>query len=159
MIALIAGIVALDPLGATSTEVVRCQVDGIFTCDEDRVVLLPPTPTTNESLSFVLQNQGATSYVLENVSLYLPTSNGSRASWTAPSLPEFSTYNGIRVDGGDEHEVNISSDEFAALSNENIIDGEYYTYEFEVTYYPTRQGSGTQYTQQVTGRIQTPPTR
>jgi hypothetical protein len=136
MIAVIAGIVALDPLGAAQTNIQTCQLSPPLACNGDAMLLSADGGSGN--LSIRIENIGRESITFENISV--SDTNGV-ASCTLPSPADLSPGDYVDVDCGDLSGV-IAGD-FVAEDSYNM--------DLEVTLYNTRIGNN--YARQIDGTV------
>ena len=142
MIAVIAGIVALDPLGAAQTNINTCQMGGPLSCDGEAMIL----SVSQNNLTVQLENSGRETITISD--LNLTNAGGSdNAEWAQGSLTI------------EPNEVTtIYWDESAGVGpNETIsgslVAGDQYTFDINGLYYSTRAGSN--YERPLEGQIRT----
>jgi hypothetical protein len=125
MIAVIAGIVALDPLGAAQTNINTCQTGGPLSCDGDQMIL----SASSNDLNLTLENTGRETITIDNLNITNQGGSGD-ISWNTGTL----TLEPGEVSGVDFNKVNnVLAGEFTT--------GDQYTFDLEGDYYTTRAGS------------------
>jgi hypothetical protein len=142
MIAVIAGIVALDPLGAAQTNINTCQMGGPISCDGDAMIL----GVSDNNLTVQIENSGRETITIS--ALNLTNAGGSGDSeWTQGSLEiEPNEVKTIDWSGNSGNGPN------ATISG-SLVPGDQYTFDIDGLYYSTRAGSD--YERPLEGQIRT----
>ena len=118
MIAVIAAIVALDPMGmATSQQQDRCTLGLPWMCESDTIIL-----EESGALTFLIQNEGASAKYIE----YLNVTDTSDASGADISCTSNTT-----VGAGDELQVDCTG-VTSNIQDTSILAGERYEFELEL---------------------------
>lgn len=124
MIAVIAGIVALDPLSMAQNQGAdTCSVTNELQCDPDRTLL------DGDELTFYVTNRGSSQITIS--SLNVTGDEGTSTSCSGFTPPE-------TVDRGDTLELNCG-DVSSAIPGE-FVEGDRYQIRGEINHYPTRLG-------------------
>ena len=134
MIAVIAGIVALDPLGAAQTSINTCQIGGALSCGSDALVLSADSNT----LEVRFENAGRESITVENMTISNSAGDTPDTNSTSYTIAPGETRD---VDFGDPNSTVGGS----------LVSGDQYTFELSAVVYNTRVGDS--YSRPLTGQI------
>jgi hypothetical protein len=142
MIAVIAGIVALDPLGAAQTNINTCQLSGPLSCNGDTVLL----SAGDDDLQFELENSGRSTLTITTMNIS-NQGGGSAANWNRSS--------DLQIQPGEVETIVFpnGTGNVSKVFSGSIVESEQYTFPLELSYFTTRAGST--YERPAEGQIRT----
>ncbi len=129
MIAVIAGIVALDPLGAAQTNINTCQLGGPLSCDGDQMLL----SESGDTLNLTIENSGRETLTVSFLNVTNSGGSGDVASNKANSSGD------LTLEPGQVEQIAFSA--INTTISGSIVQGDQYTHDLQGAYYNTRAGS------------------
>ena len=137
MIAVIAGIVALDPLGAAQTSINTCQIGGALSCGSDALVL--SAAGSGGSLDVRFENAGRESITVDNITISNSAGDGNESMENSSFV----------MAPGETFDVEFGNPN--STIGGGLVSGDQYTFELSAEVYTTRVGDS--YSRPLTGQI------